>query len=268
MRLWGGRFAEENDRRVADFTRSIDLDRELAADDIAGSIAHVRGLGRAGLLTDDEVGELVGGLQGWPRRSPTARWPGTRTSRTSTSISSRPSPSGSARSPGSCRPVARATTRSRPTCGCGCAARSTGSTRRCSTSSARSSASPSARARRSCPGRPTSSRPSRCCSPITCWPTSRWPSATGTGWPTRGGGRTSRRSGPARWPGPATRSIARRPPQELGFDGVTANSLDAVSDRDFVVETRRARSRSGWSTSAGWRRRSRGGRTRGSGSSG
>jgi argininosuccinate lyase len=64
MRLWGGRFAEENDRRVADFTRSIDLDRELAADDIAGSIAHVRALGRAGLLTGDEVAELVAGLEG------------------------------------------------------------------------------------------------------------------------------------------------------------------------------------------------------------
>jgi argininosuccinate lyase len=64
MRLWGGRFGEENDRRVADFTRSIDLDRELAADDIAGSIAHVRGLGRAGLLTAEEVDELVGGLEG------------------------------------------------------------------------------------------------------------------------------------------------------------------------------------------------------------
>ena len=64
MRLWGGRFGEENDRRLADFTRSIDLDRELAADDIAGSIAHVRGLGRAGLLTGEEVDELIGGLEG------------------------------------------------------------------------------------------------------------------------------------------------------------------------------------------------------------
>ncbi len=62
MRLWGGRFAEDNDQRVADFTRSIDLDRELAADDITGSIAHVRGLARAGLLTDEEVEELLGGL--------------------------------------------------------------------------------------------------------------------------------------------------------------------------------------------------------------
>ena len=64
MRLWGGRFSEGNDQRVADFTRSIELDRELAADDIAESIAHVRGLRRADLLTDDEVDELVGGLTG------------------------------------------------------------------------------------------------------------------------------------------------------------------------------------------------------------
>ena len=64
MRMWGGRFSEQSDERVAEFTRSIELDRELAADDIAGSIAHVRGLARAGVLTDDEVDELVGGLHG------------------------------------------------------------------------------------------------------------------------------------------------------------------------------------------------------------
>src|SRR5689334_8168118 len=64
MRLWGGRFGEATDDRVAEFTRSLELDRELAADNILGSIAHVRGLGRAGLLTADEVDELVGGLEG------------------------------------------------------------------------------------------------------------------------------------------------------------------------------------------------------------
>ena len=62
MRLWGGRFSEATDARVEAFTASIDVDRELAADDLAGSIAHVRGLGRAGLLTDAQVDELVGGL--------------------------------------------------------------------------------------------------------------------------------------------------------------------------------------------------------------
>jgi argininosuccinate lyase len=63
MRTWGGRFREEPDTRVADFTRSVEVDAVLAADDIAGSIAHVRGLGRAGLLTDDEVVALVDGLR-------------------------------------------------------------------------------------------------------------------------------------------------------------------------------------------------------------
>jgi len=62
MRMWGGRFDDEPDARVADFTRSIEIDAELALDDLAGSIAHVRGLGRAGLLTDDEVAVLEGGL--------------------------------------------------------------------------------------------------------------------------------------------------------------------------------------------------------------
>jgi argininosuccinate lyase len=62
MRLWGGRFEDQPDSRAADFTRSIDLDRALALDDLAGSAAHVRGLGRAGLLAPAEVEALLGGL--------------------------------------------------------------------------------------------------------------------------------------------------------------------------------------------------------------
>jgi len=49
---------------MAEFTRSIDFDHALAVDDIAGSIAHVHGLGRAGLLAADEVEALVRGLEG------------------------------------------------------------------------------------------------------------------------------------------------------------------------------------------------------------
>jgi len=62
MRTWGGRFSGETDDRVADFTRSIEIDAALAADDIAGSIAHVRGLGRAGILTADDVKTMTDGL--------------------------------------------------------------------------------------------------------------------------------------------------------------------------------------------------------------
>ena len=64
MRLWGGRFSENGDERLADFTRSIEVDAALALDDLRGSIAHVRGLGRAGLLTGTEVTQLVAGLEG------------------------------------------------------------------------------------------------------------------------------------------------------------------------------------------------------------
>ena len=81
MRTWGGRFSGETDARVADFTRSIEIDAALAADDIAGSIAHVRGLGRAG-HPDRRRGR---------RRWSTACWPSPRTSRPAGSSGTRPS---------------------------------------------------------------------------------------------------------------------------------------------------------------------------------
>jgi argininosuccinate lyase len=62
MRIWGGRFREATDPRVADFTRSLELDRELAADDLAVSAAHVRALQRAGILTADEAARLLDGI--------------------------------------------------------------------------------------------------------------------------------------------------------------------------------------------------------------
>jgi argininosuccinate lyase len=75
VRLWGGRFdADDGDAErgvdlephplddPAAFGRSIETDAELALDDLDGSVAHVRGLGRAGILTDDEVATLVDGL--------------------------------------------------------------------------------------------------------------------------------------------------------------------------------------------------------------
>ncbi len=64
MRLWGGRFSGTTDQQAADFTRSIDVDAALALDDIDGSITHVRGLDRAGLLTPEEATALVQGLRG------------------------------------------------------------------------------------------------------------------------------------------------------------------------------------------------------------
>ncbi len=53
--LWHGRFAAGPRHELLAFTRSLDVDRRLADDDIAGSRAHVRMLGAQGLLTAAEV---------------------------------------------------------------------------------------------------------------------------------------------------------------------------------------------------------------------
>ena len=165
MRLWGGRFSEANDARVAEFTRSVEIDRELAADDISGSIAHVRGLGRAGLLTGEQVDALVAGLRRSPRTSPRTASTGTRPSRTSTSTSS-------PRSAERIGPVAGKlhTGRSRNdqvATDLRLWTRRADRPPRCRDRRVRARAGrswPSATARRSCPARPISSRPSPCCS--------------------------------------------------------------------------------------------------------
>ena len=64
MELWGGRFQGSSDDRLIEFSRSIDVDSRLAGDDLAGSIAHVNGLARAGLLSAAEAAELISGLEG------------------------------------------------------------------------------------------------------------------------------------------------------------------------------------------------------------
>src|SRR5690349_9677833 len=63
MTLWQGRFGGEGpaDELLA-FSVSIDYDRRLATDDIAGSRAHVRGLQRGGVLTEEETVAVLGAL--------------------------------------------------------------------------------------------------------------------------------------------------------------------------------------------------------------
>ncbi len=61
-KLWGGRFAAGTDSLVEAFTASIQVDRRLYAEDIRGSMAHARMLGRVGVLTEAEVEAIVAGL--------------------------------------------------------------------------------------------------------------------------------------------------------------------------------------------------------------
>ncbi len=60
--MWKGRFKEDTDSLVLDYTCSLDVDREFALFDIQGSIAHARMLGRQGILEEEEVERIVQGL--------------------------------------------------------------------------------------------------------------------------------------------------------------------------------------------------------------
>lgn len=62
-KLWGGRFGQATDARVAEFTASVDVDRRLYHHDILASIAHVRMLAHVGVLAEPERDAIVGGLQ-------------------------------------------------------------------------------------------------------------------------------------------------------------------------------------------------------------
>jgi argininosuccinate lyase len=60
--LWHGRFEGGPADVLLAFTISLGYDKRLAADDLDGSRAHVRGLARAGILTDDEAGLVLAAL--------------------------------------------------------------------------------------------------------------------------------------------------------------------------------------------------------------
>jgi argininosuccinate lyase len=62
--LWGGRFTKETDELAYQFNASISFDRRLYRYDIEGSIAHAEMLARQGILTDQEKEEIIDGLTG------------------------------------------------------------------------------------------------------------------------------------------------------------------------------------------------------------
>lgn len=62
--LWGGRFTKSTDKAVADFNASIWFDRRLYKEDINGSIAHARMLAKQGILSKDDSDSIVDGLNG------------------------------------------------------------------------------------------------------------------------------------------------------------------------------------------------------------
>ena len=62
--LWGGRFTKATDQFVYDFNASIGFDQKFFAQDIEGSLAHVKMLCKVGILTDAERDTIIEGLNG------------------------------------------------------------------------------------------------------------------------------------------------------------------------------------------------------------
>ena len=62
--LWGGRFTKETDQLVYNFNASISFDRKFFKQDIEGSIAHVVMLAKQGILTKEEKDAILKGLTG------------------------------------------------------------------------------------------------------------------------------------------------------------------------------------------------------------
>jgi argininosuccinate lyase len=60
--MWGGRFAEGPDAIMEEINASIDFDRALFRQDIAGSIAHARMLAKQGIIAADDADKIVAGL--------------------------------------------------------------------------------------------------------------------------------------------------------------------------------------------------------------
>ena len=62
--LWGGRFTKETDQLVYNFNASISFDKRFYEQDIRGSIAHVTMLAKQGILTEEEKKQIIDGLNG------------------------------------------------------------------------------------------------------------------------------------------------------------------------------------------------------------
>ncbi len=60
--LWGGRFTKETDQLVYNFNASISFDQKFYHQDIEGSMAHVKMLAATGILTEEEKEKILSGL--------------------------------------------------------------------------------------------------------------------------------------------------------------------------------------------------------------
>ena len=61
--LWGGRFSKSTDEMINDFQASIDFDKRMYNEDIAGSIAHATMLAKVGIISEADRDDIISGLK-------------------------------------------------------------------------------------------------------------------------------------------------------------------------------------------------------------
>ena len=61
--LWGGRFTKDNDQEMFDFNESLSFDKKLYKVDITGSLAHAAMLGKQGIISEEEAADITKGLK-------------------------------------------------------------------------------------------------------------------------------------------------------------------------------------------------------------
>lgn len=64
MKLWGGRFTKEENQLVHNFNESLSFDQKFYRQDIEGSIAHVTMLAKQGIVSEEDREAILGGLRG------------------------------------------------------------------------------------------------------------------------------------------------------------------------------------------------------------
>ncbi|MBO4445355.1 MAG: argininosuccinate lyase, partial [Clostridia bacterium] len=62
MKLWTGRFSKEIAKETNDFNSSISFDQRMYKEDITGSMAHAKMLGRQGIIPTDDAGKICRAL--------------------------------------------------------------------------------------------------------------------------------------------------------------------------------------------------------------
>lgn len=63
MKLWGGRFSKQTDKEAEDFNSSVHFDQRMYKEDIAGSVEHAKMLARQGIISNNDAAKITSGLE-------------------------------------------------------------------------------------------------------------------------------------------------------------------------------------------------------------